>query len=103
MARLAVNELTTFRWSFEEDVRAYAAAGITAIGVWRQKLADVGDVKGAGLLAAAGLAASSLQWAGGFTGSDAPLAGFRSASRPHPASISTAANEMTRVNFMGSD
>jgi sugar phosphate isomerase/epimerase len=70
MARLAVSELTTFRWSFEDDVRAYAAAGVSAIGVWRQKLADVGDAKGAALLAAAGLAASSLQWAGGFTGSD---------------------------------
>jgi sugar phosphate isomerase/epimerase len=33
-------------------------------------LADVGEAKGAQLLAEAGLAVSSLQWAGGFTGSD---------------------------------
>jgi sugar phosphate isomerase/epimerase len=70
MARLAISELTTFRWSFEEDVEQYRAAGVEAIGVWRQKLADVGDERGAELLAEAGLAASSLQWAGGFTGSD---------------------------------
>jgi sugar phosphate isomerase/epimerase len=70
MARLAISELTTFRWSFEKDVERYRAAGISAIGVWRQKLADVGEEKGAALLAASGLTASSLQWAGGFTGSD---------------------------------
>jgi sugar phosphate isomerase/epimerase len=70
MARLAVSELTTFRWSFEEDVEHYPAAGVTAIGVWRQKLTDVGEAQGARLLADAGLAVSSLQWAGGFTGSN---------------------------------
>ena len=70
MARLAISEVTTFRWSFEEDVERYRAAGIRAIGVWRQKLADIGAEKGAALLRKAGLAVSSLQWAGGFTGSD---------------------------------
>src|SRR3954470_14471410 len=70
MVRLAISELTTFRWSFEKDIEQYQAAGISAIGVWRQKLADVGDEKGAEMLAQAKLAASSLQWAGGFTGSD---------------------------------
>jgi sugar phosphate isomerase/epimerase len=70
MGRLAISELTTFRWSFEEDVARYQAAGVPAIGVWRQKLADVGDEKGAELLADSGLVVSSLQWAGGFTGSD---------------------------------
>jgi sugar phosphate isomerase/epimerase len=70
MARLAISELTTLRWSFEEDVEHYQAAGVTAIGVWRQKLTDVGEAQGAKLLADAGLAVSSLQWAGGFTGSN---------------------------------
>ena len=66
MVRLAVSELTTFRWSFEEDVAQYLAAGIAAIGIWRQKLADVGERKGALLLAKSELAVSSLQWAGGW-------------------------------------
>jgi sugar phosphate isomerase/epimerase len=70
MARLAVSELTTFRWSLEEDLQHYKAAGATAIGVWRRKLADTGEQRGAELIAASGLAVSSLQWAGGFTGSD---------------------------------
>lgn len=70
MARLSMNETTTFRWSFEEDVANYAAAGIPAIGVWRQKLSDWGEAKGAELLRAHGLKISHLFWAGGFTGSD---------------------------------
>jgi sugar phosphate isomerase/epimerase len=61
--------MTTFRWSFEEDVSHYRAAGIGAIGVWRQKLADYGEDKGVELLADSGLAVSNLLWAGGFTGS----------------------------------
>jgi sugar phosphate isomerase/epimerase len=70
MARLAISELTTFRWSFEEDIEQFQAAGVTAVGVWRQKLADFGEQKGAELLSETKLTASSLQWAGGFTGSD---------------------------------
>jgi len=45
MAQLSMNETTTYRWSFEEDVAACAAAGIPAIGVWRQKLSDCGQAK----------------------------------------------------------
>jgi sugar phosphate isomerase/epimerase len=70
MARLSMNEMTTYRWSFEEDVHNYAAAGYDAVAVWRQKLSDFGEVKGAELLAENRLAVSSLLWAGGFTGSD---------------------------------
>ena len=70
MARLSMNETTTYRWSFDEDVAEYRAAGIPAIGVWRQKLADFGEERGIELLAEAGLPVSNLLWAGGFTGSD---------------------------------
>ena len=70
MAMLSMNEMTTYRWSFEEDVRHYAAAGYRAMGVWRQKLADFGEEKGIELLSDNHLAVSSLLWAGGFTGSD---------------------------------
>ena len=70
MARLSINEMTTYRWSFEEDVEQFRAAGIPAIGVWRQKLADYGESKAAELLIESGLAVSNLLWAGGFTGSD---------------------------------
>jgi len=70
VARLSVNALTTFRWSFEEDVDQYAQAGITTLGVWRHKLSDFGEDKGIELLADSGLSVSSLLWAGGFTGSE---------------------------------
>ncbi len=70
MARLSINEMTTYRWSFDQDVAEYRAAGIGAIGVWRQKLSDFGEDKGIELLADAGLPVSNLLWAGGFTGSD---------------------------------
>ena len=70
MARLSINEMTTYRWSFEEDVVQLRAAGIQAIGLWRQKLADYGEDKATELLAESGLAVSNLLWAGGFTGSD---------------------------------
>jgi sugar phosphate isomerase/epimerase len=70
MAKLAVSEVTTYRWSFEEDVRNYVDAGIEAIGVWRSKLSDFGEERGADLIEHSGLSVSSLLWAGGFTGSD---------------------------------
>jgi sugar phosphate isomerase/epimerase len=65
-----MNEMTTYRWSFEEDVLQYAQAGYDALAVWRQKLSDFGEEKGAELINSTGLRVSSLLWAGGFTGSD---------------------------------
>lgn len=65
-----MNEVTTFRWSFEEDVRRYREAGYEAIGVWRQKISDFGEEDGVDLLAESGLQVTNLHWAGGFTGSD---------------------------------
>lgn len=65
-----MNELTTYRWTFEEDVHRYVEMGYESIGVWRQKIADFGDERGVDLIAESGLRVSNLQWAGGFTGSD---------------------------------
>lgn len=70
MAELSISELTTYRWSFEEDVAHLCEAGYRAIGVWRQKLAEFGEAKGIELLRKSGLTVSNLQWCGGFTGSD---------------------------------
>jgi sugar phosphate isomerase/epimerase len=68
--RLSMNEVSTYRWSFEQDVYRYADAGYEAIGVWRQKLSDFGEERGVDLLAESGLQVTNLHWAGGFTGSD---------------------------------
>jgi sugar phosphate isomerase/epimerase len=70
MAGLSINEMTTYRWSFEEDIQHYQQAGIGAIGIWRQKLADCGEDRGLALVSQSGLKVSNLLWAGGFTGSD---------------------------------
>ena len=70
MPRLSINEMTTFRWSFDEDLRQYCSAGISAVGIWRRKFSDYGQQRGIELLAQSGLAVSNLLWAGGFTGSE---------------------------------
>lgn len=70
MLRLSVCELSTYRWTFEEDVLQYHAAGYEAIGIWRPKLMEYGEEKGVELLAEHGLEISSMQWVGGFTGND---------------------------------
>jgi len=70
MLALSMNELTTFRWTFDEDVVRYKAAGFDAMGVWRQKLADFGEEKGIELLHESEMNVSNLMWIGGFTGSD---------------------------------
>lgn len=70
MLRLSVSELSTFRWSFEEDVLHYHQAGFEAIGIWRPKLSDYGEEKGYELVLEHQLQISSLQWIGGFTGND---------------------------------
>ena len=36
--RLSLSEISTVGATFEEDVRAYAAAGFDAIGIWEFKL-----------------------------------------------------------------
>ena len=83
MAQLSISETTTFRWSFEEDVTQYGAAGIPAIGIWRHKLSDCGQSKALDLLRRSGLKVSHLFWAGGFTGGD---------GRSHRESIEDAAD-----------
>jgi len=89
MAELSISETTTFRWSFEEDVREYRAEGIPAIGVWRQKLSDYDSATAAQLLRENGLKAAHLFWAGGFTGSDGR--GYRESIEDAQEALRTAA------------
>ena len=70
MTLLSMNEITTFRWSFEEDVENYQQAGYRSIGVWRQKISDWDEDQAIDWLATSDLSVSNLSWAGGFTGSD---------------------------------
>jgi sugar phosphate isomerase/epimerase len=68
MLELSMNEVTTFRWSFEEDIENYCRAGYRSIGVWRHKLSDFDEEYAVDLLVGSGLSVSSLACAGGFTG-----------------------------------
>ncbi len=70
MTKLAVSELTTLRWSLDEEVVAYASHGFSGIGLWRPKLEDYDLERTIELLTDHNMRVSSLSWAGGFTGSD---------------------------------
>jgi sugar phosphate isomerase/epimerase len=68
MPKFSISEVTTHDWSFIEDVRHYAAAGIDGIGVWRDKVDRCEDVDPVALLASSGLQAANLINAGHFMG-----------------------------------
>ncbi len=68
MPKMSMNEVTTFRWSFIEDVTAFSKSGADAIGVWRPKIIEFGEERAVDLLQEFQLPVSSLSWAGGFTG-----------------------------------
>ncbi len=70
MRQLSVNEFSTYRWTFFQDVIKYAAHGYSSIGVWRTKLEDFGLADAVDLIHEMKLNVSSVNWAGGFTGSD---------------------------------
>ncbi len=70
MPRLSINQLTTYRWTFDEDLYHAKRAGFDTIGIWRRKLADFGEERAAELLADEGFRVSCLSWTGGFTGAD---------------------------------
>ena len=66
--KLSVNQATTLRWSFEEDVVRYRLAGIDTMGVWLPKLLEYGEDRGLEWLIANDMSVSTLSYAGGFTG-----------------------------------
>ncbi len=66
--RVAMNELTTIRWSIAQDIEAYQLWNIPAIGVSWRKLLQFGVQKGVRLLRESDLSISNVGWVGGFTG-----------------------------------
>ena len=65
---LAVNEITTYRWSFLEDVLGYLEAGIRTMGVWRPKLDEFGEERAIDIIRETRMGVSSVSYAGCFTG-----------------------------------
>jgi sugar phosphate isomerase/epimerase len=76
LERLSLNQITVNRWSVEELAAGCARAGVTTVGLWRDKVAAAGLRAAAGCVADAGLSVSSLCRGGFFP---APTAAERAA------------------------
>lgn len=68
--KTSFNQLTTLRWSLVEEVLELKKFNYDAIGLWRPKVAEIGEELSAELIRDAGLSVSSLSFAGGFTGAN---------------------------------
>ncbi len=70
MVHVSISQLTTLRWELGDEVAHLVRHGFDTIALWRTKLSDVGVETAGTVIGQAGLRVSSLQAAGGFTGSD---------------------------------
>ena len=71
LTRLSLNQRTTAGWSLREAIDGCTAAGLPAIGLWREPVAEVGLATAADWVRQAGLRVSSLCRGGFFTAADA--------------------------------
>jgi sugar phosphate isomerase/epimerase len=69
--RLSLNQATTRRLTIEVAVRCCAEAGVRGIGLWRDRVDEVGADRAARLVAGAGLTVTSLCRGGFLTAADA--------------------------------
>ena len=70
LARLSLNQRTTARWTLREVLDGALAAGLPAVGLWREPVAEVGLATACAWVQDAGLRVSSLCRGGFFTGRD---------------------------------
>jgi sugar phosphate isomerase/epimerase len=87
--RLSLNQKTVNSWGVAELVDGCARAGIGAVGLWREPVADAGLARSAKLVTDAGLRVSSLCRGGFFTAAD--RAEFRAALNDNRRAIEEAA------------
>jgi sugar phosphate isomerase/epimerase len=69
---LSLNQATTKSWTLAEAVDGCVVAGIPAIGLWRDRVEEIGVDAAAALVRAAGLTVTSLCRGGFFTAPDRP-------------------------------
>jgi sugar phosphate isomerase/epimerase len=67
LGRLSLNQRTTASWSLPEAIKGSVDAGLGAIGIWREQLAEIGIDEACRLVAQSGLRVSSLCRGGFFT------------------------------------
>ena len=89
LSRLSLNTATTKGWTLAEAVDGTVRAGLGAIGLWRDRVAQAGLAQAASLVADAGLRVSSLCRGGFLTAADE--AGARAALADNRAAVLEAA------------
>jgi sugar phosphate isomerase/epimerase len=89
LARLSLNTATTKHWTLAEAVDGTVRAGLGAIGLWRDRVAEAGLAEAAARVADAGLRVSSLCRGGFLTAADD--AGARAALADNRAAVVEAA------------
>lgn len=73
LSRLAINQATTRpQWSLAECITGYAAQGVRGIGIWREKLEELGEATASRMLADNAMAVTGLCRSGLFAAPDAP-------------------------------
>lgn len=70
LGRLSLNTATTKAWTLEQAIEGAAAAGLGAVGPWRDRVAEAGLERAARLVAESGLRVSSLCRGGFLTAAD---------------------------------
>jgi sugar phosphate isomerase/epimerase len=101
LSRLSLNQRTTASWSLPEAIRGCVDAGLGAIGIWREQLAEVGLDEACRLVADSGLRVSSLCRGGFFTTVDPGEAAFAEASNREAIEEAAALNAATLVLVPG--
>jgi sugar phosphate isomerase/epimerase len=95
LSRLSLNQITIDQCSLPEAIEACGRAGLTVIGPWRHKVAEVGVEPAARMIREAGLRVSSLCRGGFFPAADAP--GRRAADEDNRRAVEEAATLGTDV------
>lgn len=68
--RFSISQITTYRSSWEDDLRGLATSSLGALGLWLPKLADVDSQVILKRVRETEIAVSSVSFVGGFTGSN---------------------------------
>jgi sugar phosphate isomerase/epimerase len=101
LSRLSLNQRTTASWSLPDAIRGCVDAGLGAIGIWREQLAEVGLEEARRLVADSGLRVSSLCRGGFFTTADRAEVEAAAASNRDAIDEAAALNAATLVLVPG--
>ena len=101
LGRLSLNQRTTASWSLPEAIKGCVDAGLGAIGIWREQLAEVGLDEACRLIAESGLRVSSLCRGGFFTTADPAEAQAADANNRTAIDEAAALNAATLVLVPG--